>query len=93
MAPSITRIGSRYTYRRCGRRGHVDKEWRGVGRREIEVLRPPSRYDDAETLPKTPLGVLKGASGATSGACMLAAESWRARWIEADLRLSYQCLG
>ena len=59
MAPSVTEVGSRYIYRRCGRRGHDDKEWRDVCRRKIVVLRSPLRYDDAETLPKTPLGVQK----------------------------------
>lgn len=57
MALLLTRVGGRYTYRRCGRRGHDDKEWGNVGRRKIEVLRPSSSYDGAETLPKTPLGV------------------------------------
>ena len=93
MAPSLTEVGSRYTYKKCGRRGLDNKEWRDVSRAKIEVLHPPSRYNDAETLPKTPSGVHEGAVSATNGAYMFAAASWRARWIAADLRLSCQCLG
>lgn len=63
MAPSLTGVSSRYIT------GDVTVEamtiWSGevsvVGK--MKVLCPLSRYDDAETLPKTPSGVQKECVG------------------------------
>lgn len=38
-------------------------EWMDVSRGKMKVLCPPTRYDGAETLPKTPLGVQKECVG------------------------------
>lgn len=63
MAPSLTGVGSRYITEDVVVEAMTT--WSGampaVGK--LEVLCPPSRYDDAETLPKTPLGVHKGCVG------------------------------